>query len=144
MARLLYTVPVRGIRDLLLLRQRTRQLAGLLGFDSPSQARIAAQTFALACPADRPRSRSTIAFAVSRSMFVVRVSAPAMAQTLPSGAGRAIAFALPTTGPKLLGEDIGWAMRELAKITPLDALGELKRLNADVLGTSPASSAAVA
>ena len=50
MARLLYSLPVRGIRDLLLLRQRTRQIAGLLGFDLPAQGRIAAQAFALACP----------------------------------------------------------------------------------------------
>ena len=144
MARLLYSLPVRGIRDLLLLRQRTRQIAGLLGFDSPAQGRIAAQAFALACPPDRPRSRCTVAFAVSRSMLIVRVSAPPTPQTLVSGAGQATTFALPITGPKLAGEDIGWAMRELAKITPLDVLAELQRLNADVLGAGAASSVAVA
>jgi hypothetical protein len=144
MARLLYSLPVRGIRDLLLLRQRTRQIAGLLGFDSPAQARIAAQAFALACPADRPRSRCTLAFTLSRSMLIVRVAAPATPQTLAQGRGQAIAFALPGTGPKLAGEDIGWAMHELARITPLDALAELHRLNADVLGTSMPSTPAVA
>jgi hypothetical protein len=144
MARLLYSLPVRGIRDLLLLRQRTRQIAGLLGFDSPAQARIAAQAFALACPPDRPRSKCTVAFALSRSLLIVRISAPSTPQALAHGAGQATAFALPSTGPKLAGEDIGWAMRELANITPLDALAELQRLNADVLGTTAASSAAVA
>jgi hypothetical protein len=144
MARLLYSLPVRGVRDLLLLRQRTRQIAGLLGFDLPAQGRIAAQTFALACPANRARARCTVAFALSRSMLIVRVTAPRGPQTLAYGAGQATAFALPSAGPRLAGEDIGWAMRQLANITPLDALGELQRLNADVLGTSIASTTAVA
>jgi hypothetical protein len=74
-------------------------------------------------------------------MLIVRVSAPMPPQTLAHGRGQAIVFALPSTGPKLAGEDIGWAMRELAKITPLDALAELHRLNADVLGTPTVSSA---
>jgi hypothetical protein len=143
MARLLYTLPVRGIRDLLLLRQRTRQIAGLLGFDSPAQARVTAQAFALACPPDRPFSRCNITFALSRSMLIVRVTGPRAPRALAQGAGQALAFALPSTGPKLAGEDIGWAMRELAKITPLDAIAELQRLNGDVLG-APARSAAVA
>jgi hypothetical protein len=77
-------------------------------------------------------------------MLVMRVVAPPTPQAFAQGAGQAIAFALPTTGPKLAGEDIGWAMRELAKIAPLDALAELHRLNADVLSTSAASSASVA
>lgn len=65
------TLPLRSKRDLLLVRQRARQLAGLLGFDVRAQLGISAAVFELAWCAFQDRGRSAIVFQIETDLFQV-------------------------------------------------------------------------
>src|SRR5438093_12557567 len=60
----LLSLLVRGKRDLILLRQRTRQIAALLGYSAQDQVCLAAAVFDLACQIHRRRGRTTWNFSL--------------------------------------------------------------------------------
>jgi signal transduction histidine kinase/CheY-like chemotaxis protein len=94
------TLEIRSDRDVVLARQRARQIAGLLGFDAQDQTRIATAVSEMARNAFRYAGSGKIQFSleIERSLFVVLItdrgglSAEAVADT-EQGAGAGIVAA---------------------------------------------------
>ena len=110
---------------MVLARQRTRQLAGLLGFEAGEQACLAAAVFSLACQA-RPGQGAALYFRVAGG--VLRIA-------LRENRGRRhlrLEKALPGE-PRLAARDLKWALAELARRTPLNLFSEMKELNQELL-----------
>src|SRR5262249_42106008 len=124
MKQFLLSLPVHGKKDLVLVRQRTRQLAALLGYGTQDQALLAAGVFDLACQMNRRHLRATWQFVVEDGYLRI---CPA------DGTARAhIEKRLPeNTG--LSDEDIVWVAGEMCRLAPLDVFGELQRLNQEFL-----------
>src|SRR5271168_4958653 len=71
MSQALFSLPLRNKRDSMIARQRTRQLAGLLGYDIQEQARIAAGVFAVAWQILSLRSPVQLCFHLNNDMLQV-------------------------------------------------------------------------
>jgi hypothetical protein len=67
----LLSLPVRGRRDILLARQRARQLAGLLGYDAATRLGVAAAAFEVAWGAYPARGRSTVVFQIEEGLLQI-------------------------------------------------------------------------
>jgi hypothetical protein len=119
-----FVVRVRGKRDMVLARQRTRQLAGLLGFEAGDQACLAAAAFALACEA-RPGNGAVLCFRVEQAMLHIGLK--------ESGRQHLCIEKVLPHEPRLSAQDIKWALRELARRTPLNLFDEMKGLNQELL-----------
>jgi hypothetical protein len=121
MNQLLLELPLRRNRDLLLARQRGRQIAGLLGFGPAQQIRIAAGVFEIAGGAAED---AVLRFSITEEVFRV-VAVPAAALRLE--------MALPGPVGKLDLADLVWAVRELDQDTPLEVRDEMRRQNQELL-----------
>lgn len=114
-------LPVRRKRDVLIARQRTRQVAALLGYEPPEQVLLAAAVFELARQVRRAR-RARLRVEAVRG--ILRIS---------GGPGLRLERPLP---PKALGmtlEDTAWAVQQLDELDPLDVFDEMCRLNGELL-----------
>lgn len=128
-------------KDLLLVRQRARQLARLLGYDAPQQALIAAGTFAVAWQAYQD-GRGWVMFRLEDDILHVFSGATPGARVEDAhheaeAAGQPtplrLVRALPKPGPSLSGADLVWAAAQLHEHTPHDWFEEVCRQNQEML-----------
>jgi hypothetical protein len=133
----LLTVRLRRNRDLLLVRQRARQIARILGFDAAEQSRIAAAVFHLAWHAVRHVRRPDLVFRIADAVLHVapqcpRGGDPAGARETPDGCLR-LERPLPQTAEALDAADVAWALRELMRLAPPSVFEEVQQQNQDLL-----------
>jgi hypothetical protein len=155
------TLALRSKRDIMLARQRARQVAGLLGFDSLEQARIAAQVFELAVNARQFAGSVALQFQLADTALQVfpvplrtkktRGTAPSSPSELnPAGVRRLIdclrkateldtrlplrlEAPLPAKPPTVGIEELPWLLKELEKLTPANLFEEVQRQNQELL-----------
>jgi hypothetical protein len=135
---LLLTVRLRRNRDLLLGRQRARQIARILGFDADEQARISAAVFHLGWHAVEHLRQPDLVFRIVSSVLHV---VPECHRTDPVGPGSSETPAgclrlerpLPKTAKALAPEDVAWALQELVRLTPPNIFEEVQQQNQDLL-----------
>src|SRR5258708_1831737 len=108
----LLTLQLQKKRDLVLARQRARQIAGLLGFDAQEQSLIAAGVFAIADAVFRQEGHAAIEFRVEADALQVlpvrgqrRAPWLALLRPGPSAALR-LEKPLPREGAALAREDL--------------------------------------
>ena len=124
----LHTLALRGKRDVVLARQRARQIAGLLGFSTSEQTCIAAVVFEIACTAYQAGGRSALHFRADDGVFRV---VPVCARS--AGAALWLEKPLPADGPALAHDDLEWAVRELARFSRLKLFEEIRQQNQELL-----------
>jgi hypothetical protein len=125
MNRLICRVRLRSGRDLLVARQRARQVARLLGFDALEQLRIAAETFALAGRI-RPTRGLEVDFRLcAGQLWVVLHRSSARA--------RPRCFPLPCNGDGMPWYDARWVISAVSRLAPMNVLDEIRQLNQDLL-----------
>jgi hypothetical protein len=128
-----WTFPLRAKRDVLVVRQRARQVAHLLHFSPFDQACIAAGVFMIADQARRAFSASEICFRLEDRQLTV------FAQPTTECSSNAEAHLLKLTKPlpedaqKQSPEDLAWLIARINDQTPCDLYGELVKQNQDVL-----------
>jgi hypothetical protein len=128
-----WTFPLREKRDVLVVRQRARQVAHLLHFSPMEQACIAAGVFMIADQARRAYSASDICFGLEDRQLTVcaRPSAESLSKT--DASLMKLAKPLPEAAQKQSPEDLGWLIARINDQTPRDLYGELVKQNQDVL-----------
>jgi hypothetical protein len=139
------TLPLRKKRDVLLARQRARQIAKLLGFDPREQACIAASAFAVASTARQHASGCAVSFQLQGDMLQV---IPVLGRRRTSGLERLLPQLpsatrsllrlekpLPANGPAVNPEDLSWLVEELARLMPLNVFDEIEQQNQELLHT---------
>src|SRR5262249_47178416 len=151
----LLTLSLRNKRDVLLARQRARQIAGLLGFDPPARLAIAARAFEIAWTSHRQGDGQAIVFQIEDQVLTVFNSCPSEHSIKspsewpkhdPSGVERLmkrlsrlpptppllrLEIALPS--PVLSVDDAVWATRQLSRQTPLNLFEEIHQQNLEML-----------
>jgi hypothetical protein len=136
----LLSLPLRNKRDSLIARQRTRQLAGLLGYDLHEQAGIAAGVFAVAWQIQSLRSPVQLCFHLEDDTLRIVARAPRQrtADQTDSGDG-VLCLERPVPARMKMGsEDLAWALNKLDQITPAHMYEEVYRLNQELLATMQA------
>jgi hypothetical protein len=139
------TLPLRKKSDVLLARQRARQIAKLLGFDRREQACIAAGVFAVASTARQHAGRCAVVFQLEGDVLQVvpvlgrrrRPSLERLLQQLPSGTRNLLRLEkpLPVEGSVVNREDLPWFVEELARLIPLNVFDEIEQQNQELLHT---------
>lgn len=119
----LFSMGVSKPRDLLRSRQRTRQVAGLLGFAPEQQATLAAAVFAWLRQHHRPGRRSSVAFIVADSCLRIKLAEHVFTTALPLSLAHAV-------------EDVAWMMRELDRQAPFRVMDELDAQNRELLAAA--------
>jgi hypothetical protein len=123
MATGLFYFRLRSGRGLVRLRQRTRQIAGLLGFAPPDRSWIAATVFELAWQTWRFTGQVAGCFRIHGGRLQVRVGR----------SGTRFVYPLPSKPPDLAAEDLAWAIEQLQRHTPLRLLEEIRLQNQELL-----------
>jgi hypothetical protein len=123
MATLRIRFKVRSGRDLVRVRQRVRQIAGLLGLDPNDQSRIAATVFEMAWETWRIRGRALLRFQIDAERIRARVV----------GGPYRLEHLLPEQASRLAEEDWPWAIDQLNQLTPLNPLEEIHLQNQELL-----------
>jgi hypothetical protein len=121
-------MPVRSKRDLLAVRQRTRQLVSLLGFAATEQASIPSAVFDLAWQALCQHGQTRVSIAVEEGKLVIIHDAG----VTPSPPVR-LERALPQRTDAPAADDLLWLVQQLGQRTPLIVFEELARMNQDLL-----------
>jgi hypothetical protein len=129
----LLVLKVRGKRDVVLARERARQVAGLLGFDAVEQACIAAAVFMIACQARERVGQAILQFQVEDGVFCVMPvpRSPADSGTLP--VPLRLEKALPQRDGTVALDDLPFVIRQLALHGPQDLFREIQRQNDELL-----------
>ena len=125
MRQILLSLSVGGKKDLVQIRQRTRQLAALLGYGARDQAILAAGVFALAYQRHRCQGRTTWNFLLDCGRLRI----------FPEGMDRTAAQIekwLPERVP-LSQADIRWVTTEMSRQATVDIFGEIQKLNQELL-----------
>jgi len=124
----LYSLRVRCKRDIVVARQRARQIAGLLGFAGHEQTCIAAAVFEIARSAYEVNGAGSLCFDVDEQVFRVCVDSARL-----SGRGLRLEKPLPSESPALAREDLEWAVRELARFSRFNLFEEIRQQNQELL-----------
>lgn len=112
------SMSIRRRHDILRVRQRSRQLARLLGVDLKTQLRVTACAFEIAWQLMHRRGHGQIRFELEGNRLHIKP----LSRSIP-------ASAIELTGAtRLAPEDIVWAIRGLEELTPLSPIEE-KRLH---------------
>ncbi len=120
----LFALPLRRKRDVVVARQRARQLARMLGYDPPEQVNVAAAVFELAARAAEERRNTTLQFQLSGTHLHVFCEPQTSLRLLRP---------LPDDARRMALEDLTWAAQQLAERTPLDLFDEMRRHNQELL-----------
>lgn len=119
----LLSLPLSRGRDVVLAKQKARQLAGLLGYSAADQTLIAAAAAEMADQALRTSKESELVAEVAGNRLLVR-----------AGTSRRLQLSrhLPARGAEFSTEDIAWIMRQLGRqrFRPLE---EFRRQNQELL-----------
>jgi len=126
-------VNVRCKRDVVLARDRARQVAGLLGFDPLEQACNGAAVFEIASQAREQSSPTALNFKVEGESFQVFPMPPHGPDNAGRPAGLRLEKVLPKKEPAVALEDVAWVVRQLAEQTPPSIFHEIKRQNQELL-----------
>jgi len=118
------TLSLRRKRDVLVARQRARQVAGLLGFDRGQQVHIAAAVFDLAAAFLRQRGRGVLRFHAEGGSFRVATE-PVIALRLERP--------LPPGVLDMASGDVAWAAGALDDLTPLSVYEEMVQINRELV-----------
>jgi hypothetical protein len=118
------TLSLRRKRDVLIARQRTRQIAGLLGYDGRQQVQIAAAVFDLGVAFLRQRGRGVLRFHADGGSFRVATE-PVIVLRLERP--------LPPGVLDMASGDVAWAAGALDDLTPLSVYEEMVQLNRELL-----------
>lgn len=118
------TLRLRSKRDVVLARQRARQVAALLGYDRPQQVQIAAATFELAAAFLRQKGRGGLRFHASAGSLRV-CTEPVILLRLERP--------LPPGVLDMASGDVAWAAGTLDDLTPLDVYEEMVQLNRELV-----------
>lgn len=140
----LLTLPVNSRRDVLLARQRARQIAALLHFESVDQACIAAGTFAVAQQALRRSRAAQLYFRIDKKMLHVFAQATGKAartlplRQLPAGvagpdSSLRLAKALPAGTADFSNEDLIWVIEQLNQQPCFHPFEEIQHQNQEML-----------
>ncbi|HYT89269.1 MAG TPA: hypothetical protein VEL76_11240 [Gemmataceae bacterium] len=126
----LLLLEVRRKRDALRARRHARQLAALLGFEPREQACVAALVFEMTCQLLNQGGKVRLRFGVDNDRLLVM---PALTPGETAAAPLRIEKLLPRREPPVSSEDLGWILRQLNELAPVDVFEEVKRQNQDVL-----------
>jgi hypothetical protein len=121
MAITIYSIRVRTKLDRLIVRQRVRQIAGLLGYESSARFAIAAAVFEILC-----QHRAPCRVRIRQKGDTLRIivgNRPAPAR---------LSFALPEM-PSAAAEDVAWIIREVESVTPINVFEETRLHNREYL-----------
>src|SRR5262249_47899660 len=131
----LLTHTFQGKRDLLQLRQRSRQIARALGYSARDQALISAAVFQLGCCTTGNHRRGSIRFQLGDGKLLAISSARRASPSpdAPAGDGVRLEWLLPRRETPLALADLVWAVNELDELTPLDLFEEMRQQNLDLL-----------
>jgi hypothetical protein len=139
------TLPLRNKRDVLLARQRARQIAKLLGFDPREQACIAAGAFAIARTGMQHAGRRALTFQLEGNLLQIvpvlgrrrHAGLERLLRRLASGTSSELRLEkpLPAQGAAVDRAELAWVVEELAGLTPLDVFAEIERQNQELLHT---------
>lgn len=110
-------------RDLLVARQRARQLAGLLGFAFVEQMELSAAVFEIAWNSVRRRGRTALNF--------VRVGNTL--QVFTDDRTTVLERSIPDNAEALSPEDVAWTIQQLAQCTPMNLIEEIHQQNQELL-----------
>jgi hypothetical protein len=124
---LLLTVPVGRKRDVVVARQRARQIASVLGFGAHEQSCIAAAVFELTRQALATSEHATIHFEVAQNALHV------FPQGVKGERSVRLEKPLPVSDNALAREDLSWVIRELVQRTPETVFEEINRQNQELL-----------
>jgi hypothetical protein len=127
----LFTLPVRRKRDIILARQRARQIARLLGLDPRGQATLACGVFEMTCRALSEPGRVVVEFTVDEHALHVRFRRSAGEDSLPL-------HRLETPLPNSLAisrEDVAWIIQQLHQAGPVNCFEEMREQNHELLRT---------
>lgn len=134
----LWTLPLRGKRDALLARQRSRHIAALLGFDFQEQACISAGVFALAWQVLHLKAPLEVCFALKGESLQVFVQG-SLAEPRPQGPSTAVSILklerLLPARTKVSLDDLDWAIHHLNEPPPGWMYDEMHRVNQELLAT---------
>jgi hypothetical protein len=124
--------------DVLRARQRTRQIAGLLGYAPEQQATLAATVFYLAHQLLVEGGVATLEFAVNDAVFLVQPTCsagrhPELLTLRPPASTLKLQQPLPPRNDALPAVDLAWLARELNQRTPLELFAEIQRQNQELL-----------
>ena len=126
-------------RDILVARQRARQVAALLGLEARDQTLLAAAVFEMASHAAAQFRRAEIRFALDGDSFQIS-TAPERRATKPmkdaaAGHDSVVRIAKKLTGPSsdVAREDLAWIVEELGNLTPSNLFHEIKQQNQELL-----------
>jgi len=125
------TLPVRSCRDLIHVRQRARQVASLLRFESHDRIAIAAGAFVVALEAKKVWRQASLCFAIADRHL--RIFARAVGPQTPASELVVLSKPLPRDERQLSGEDITWLIRQVQLLAPVGLSDELARQNLEVL-----------
>jgi hypothetical protein len=128
-----WSFTLREKRDVLIVRQRARQIAHLLQYSPLEQACIAAGVFVIADQARGAFSAPEICFRLEDGQLVAfaRPTDGSLAKT--DTPLLKLAKPLPEAAKKQSLEDLGWLIARIADQTPRDLYGEVRKQNEDVL-----------
>jgi hypothetical protein len=126
-------------RDVVLARQRARQIARLLGFDPREQVCLAAAVFEIACTAREDSRRPTLEFRIRNQLlevFPVYSSAPDHCRKR-IGPGRDLRLEklLPERAHNVDASDLAWIVQEVGRLAPVNVFEEMRRQNQELLWT---------
>lgn len=123
-------MPLRSSGDLLRARQRTRQVAQLLGYAPRDVLVIATRTF-LAAHAGSRLGPCELQFWIARGELTIRV-----ASQRPDAAAETLALTrpLPRNENQLSMEDLLFVLRQMDGLARGSALSELNRVHEEMLG----------
>jgi hypothetical protein len=160
MSTLLLSLQLHRGRDVLQARQRTRQIAGLLGFEGLEQTAISALVLSVSLEALAQHQSVRLQLALDSTQLEIRCQAeeasklpfrklrtgsraligplsqfyPGMqAEVDPEGGFRTLTFPLPEKPARVEAADLPWMVEELDRNTPLDPLEELGHWNQEML-----------
>jgi hypothetical protein len=134
---MLLNLPLRSRRDLLLIRQRARQIAALLQFEAEDRMCIAAGAFAVAARALRRYGPGRICVQVDKGALHVFPKA----QRLGDSTLRLVK-PLPMTGSRLAVEDMAWLLEQLNRHADRRVFDEIEQQNQEMLALLHALQAA--
>jgi hypothetical protein len=136
----LCVLPLRRRRDVLLARQRARQVASLLGIDAREQTLLAAAVFEMGNHAVHQFGKAEIRFLLDGDHLQISTAAvgsTAMWRTLWAEQDSLVCIRreLPPASLSVDREDLPWLLEELAKVTPAKLFDEVQQQNQELLRT---------
>ncbi len=133
----LCTLPLRSKRDILLARQKARQVALLFHYEIQNQICIAAGTFAVACQALRQSRHSQLCIRIeNKALHIVTCRGQKSAHQgpqAPEGSGLRLIKPLPPTAADVTAEEIPWLLEQLDKQAGFQLFDEIEHQNQEVL-----------